>query len=531
MANLLRLVLLLFLSLCGNAHAAGAQVPQTTVWYIDVGGQNKGPYDTVSAACGAYASSRNADTRDGYNVSLVAANPDGWCQIRLRQRNRPDDAGSLSWINAAPRQGCPEGYTLAANGMCDPPPTQCEGGRERDASGQCTCKKGTKEPVGGVGACVPDGSTDDKKCADAALLHNSIGTDRVGRINGKHPLGKEVQVCRDSGVTGTSGQPLGCAHSFTGESSFQKPDGWVTEGESWANTDSSSGNGVGLACALGLEKDPNKPEDADKVPEEKKPPSTCRNGYAGSVNGVSVCVDRASGEQNGVDFNRVTSGNGDQTDVRTSVTCVRDNCTVTQDKTPAGGGTTTTTVTNNVDRAQFCRSNPKNPVCGAPTGSSTKPSGNGDGTGTGGDGDGDGDGEDDGDKSSFGGSCSAGFTCKADAKGDAIQCAIAKEQHKRNCDLLQTEQPDADYAAAADGSDEKSADSLKGKAEQVSVSQLDASGFGWSRACPADITFDVVGKTFAIPFSKVCPILNVMALAAVALTLLSCLLWVVGKKE
>jgi len=48
-----------------------------------------------------------------------------------------------------------------------------------------------------------------------------------------------------------------------------------------------------------------------------------------------------------------------------------------------------------------------------------------------GDPNGDPDGEGDGDKDAFGGSCDAGFTCK----GDVIQCAIAQEQHKRNCQL------------------------------------------------------------------------------------------------
>ncbi len=476
--------------------------------------------------------------------------PEAACRLALIDINEGAGPGYTYSINKVTQTGC---ILRRQDGALwevtfDISEGACGGGREADASGQCVCKKGTVEPPGGAGACVPAGQqpgeppkSDDQKCADAALLHNSIGTDRIGRIKGKHPLGKEVQVCRDSGFKGNSGQPLGCTHSFTGEAGLGYADGWLTEGESWANTDSSAGSGVGLACALGLDKDPDKPEDANKVPTESKPPANCRNGYAGSVNGVDVCIDRASGEQTGVNFTRVTDGNGSQSDLRTTVSCVRDVCSVTEIKTPIGrSGSPTTTTTNNVDRAQFCRDNRSNPVCGAPTGSSTKPggtTGGGAGGGTGGNsggggaGNGDGDGEDEGDKSEFGGSCSAGFTCRPDAKGDAIQCAMAKEQHKRNCDLLQTDTPDTDYAAAADGTDDKSADALKGKAEQISVSQLDSSGMGWSRACPADLTFDVVGRTFAIPFSKVCPILNVMALAAVALTLLSCLLWVVGKKE
>lgn len=140
----------------------------------------------------------------------------------------------------------------------------------------------------------------------------------------------------------------------------------------------------------------------------------------------------------------------------------------------------------------------------------------------GGGGDGDGDG-----KSGFAGDCKAGFACE----GDAIQCAIAKEQHIMNCKLLDTEKSDPNYKAAADGTDSKSADKLRENAEQVNVSNFDSSGFGWSRACPPDPGFDVAGHTFSIPFSKVCGPLQVLSMASVGLTLLSCLMWVVGRGD
>lgn len=151
----------------------------------------------------------------------------------------------------------------------------------------------------------------------------------------------------------------------------------------------------------------------------------------------------------------------------------------------------------------------------------TPPVGGGGGSGNG-NGDGDGDG-----KSGFAGTCKTGFACE----GDAIQCAIAKEQHIMNCKLLDTENADPGYKAAIDGSDAKSADKLRENAQQVNVSNFDSSGLGWSRACPADPSFDVVGHSFTIPFSKVCGPLQVLAMASVGLTLLSCLMWVVGRKD
>lgn len=131
---------------------------------------------------------------------------------------------------------------------------------------------------------------------------------------------------------------------------------------------------------------------------------------------------------------------------------------------------------------------------------------------------------DDDDKSKFGGACAAGFTCE----GDAIQCAIAKELHVRNCKFYDTENPHPLYESAVDGTDDKGVDKLRANAEKLSVSSLDSSGFGWSRGCPANPSFEVAGGTFEIPFDKVCPSLSVLSYAAVALTLLGSLLWIVG---
>lgn len=139
----------------------------------------------------------------------------------------------------------------------------------------------------------------------------------------------------------------------------------------------------------------------------------------------------------------------------------------------------------------------------------------------------DGDGNGDDDKSSFGGQCAA-VTCD----GDAIQCAMVREQYRRNCQLFENDtDPSSLTNAALSGADQDSAAALKAAAQQVSVGSLDQSGMGWSRSCPADPSFEVAGKTFDIPFSKVCGVLGVLSAAGLGLTLLSCLMWVVGRKD
>ena len=85
-----------------------------------------------------------------------------------------------------------------------------------------------------------------------------------------------------------------------------------------------------------------------------------------------------------------------------------------------------------------------------------------------------------------------------------------------------------------DGSDEQSADKLKAKAEQISVAaNLDQSGFGWAKGCPPDpeIALGFVQQSFTIPFSRICGPLEALSLAGVGITLLGCMVWVIGGKK
>ncbi|GKS88230.1 virulence factor TspB C-terminal domain-related protein [Acidovorax sp. SUPP2539] len=504
MANLFRLIVLLVCSLCfGMVQAQEGESPRIEScshysW--------KPTCSAPPAAFGWYlAKTEESKPQPDIVFSYV------YCRVTTGLVQYPNGV-----LKCVPQQ-C-EANAESVNGQC-----QCKEGFEKDQTGACVKKPDDKCPDGQIkdasGACVPDpkNKTDDQRCADAAVMHNTVGVDRVGRIGGKQPLGEEMGVCRNSGVTGGSGQPLGCMHRFTGEVAFQTPNGWITEGESWANNTNASGTTAGLACALGLEKDPNNPADADKAPEANKPPKDCRGGFTGSVNGVNVCVDRASTNTNGVDWTRITDGDGKQVDIRTDVNCTGDRCLISQSKKPVDGGATVTTQTS-VDRTQFCRQNPKNPVCGTATGASTN---NGNGT-TGGNTGGNGNGDGDKEPSSFGGSCGA-FSCE----GDAIQCAIAKEQHKRACEMFDAkdtpEMKLVDAARALDGKG-KVTGSLEGNRE-VDLSTVISTRdqfLGGGGSCPADTTINLPGAgSFVISWTLVCPTLVLMGHVLVILSSIS----------
>lgn len=161
-------------------------------------------------------------------------------------------------------------------------------------------------------------------------------------------------------------------------------------------------------------------------------------------------------------------------------------------------------------------------------------------SGGGGDGDGDdgGDGQCDpatedcnGTPGSFGGTCAAGFNCQ----GDAIQCAIAREIHMNNCKLYgDDDDPGSTFNQAKGGTDGFDPEELRNSAEQVNVGTFNQSGFGWSRACPSDPSIQLAfagGAEFTIPFSRVCGPLGILSMAGVGITLLGCMVWVLGGRK
>ncbi len=126
-------------------------------------------------------------------------------------------------------------------------------------------------------------------------------------------------------------------------------------------------------------KDPTK-----KVPCEAKP-NPCPTGMVPSQYVKDLCIP------GGKDGN-TTNPNGDKT------TCKDGKCTTTS---PGGGKT-------EESQADFCKKNPDNELCKEV-------------------------------KSSFSGNCQMDYKCE----GDAVMCAIAKEQHKRNCEedrLIETDE-------------------------------------------------------------------------------------------
>lgn len=134
----------------------------------------------------------------------------------------------------------------------------------------------------------------------------------------------------------------------------------------------------------------------------------------------------------------------------------------------------------------------------------------------GGGGGGEGDGEGDGDKPGFGGSCAAGFACE----GDAIQCAIAREQHRRACKLFDDESPESKVYNENKGKEGNQTGNLPGN-ETISITgrinTSDAIGGG---GCFGDLNLTVWHASVSLPLSRLCQYLAMLGNILVAVSML-----------
>ena len=437
-------------------------------------------------------------TKDPYPISCIPnpANPEGGYSMMLRSRDYGSEIGpSIDGLFLHSAVGCPSGSTSNAQGTCD-----------------CTAPLVEKN-----GACVAPESKPDSLCGEMA--GKPLGLPVTADYGSKTPgalgrmIGKPSTTCFPGGCS-VSGTVSGCWSAkgvagcnltdakFTGDKCDDKaPPGGCPSGSS----PSQYAAGVCIPdenkCPAGSS--PSKYASGVCIPDE----NPCPAGQAPSKYAAGVCVpkDDPNADGNGETGNNSKCPPGRVESRYAAGVCIPADTTV-GDGSGGGGGTTckdgkcTTTnpdgSTDEKPEKEFCKENPDAPQCK---------------------------------KSNWGGSCGS-FTCD----GDAIQCAIAREQHQRNCKLFDEKTSHPAYQAAVDGTDEQSADKLKAKAEQISVgTNFDQAGFGWAKGCPADpeIPLGFVQQSFTIPFSRICGPLEALSLAGVGITLLGCLVWVIGGKK
>ena len=266
------------------------------------------------------------------------------------------------------------------------------------------------------------------------------------------------------------------------------------EGQTWGVWPMKSANqacGGKPAQGTGIPSGEDSPEPA---------PVACGTGQCpGSINGTSVCVPCKSQSTQGPSSTQEGSQPGQSSDPsnpdktvtgsQETTTCVGAICT-TKTEYLNSKGEVVGSKTDEQSEENYCQKNPSSKQCK---------------------------------KDSFGGACEGGFQCE----GDAVQCALAKEVHQRNCQWFKDPplaMRDAGEKALAGGvqPDWHPYKQAGGGTPFSLSSVLDRSDALGGGGCPADTVFGVMGQTLTISWSQFCGSLAMLGNIAVALTALAC---------
>lgn len=332
------------------------------------------------------------------------------------------------------------------------------------------------------GAVMKRDSSGNAYCDDGSSAQNCAANDVIGGESSKwYWKGKGSTTCQQ-----------GCLY-IADQFAYDKESGYSV---GWGRL-----NGLGATCTTGQ-------ESAGDNPPDNKPPNKCDPGKCmGTINGVAVCVKCGNGgsvDQKTETTTKDPDGEGGEpgettsTKTDTKTTCDDGKCQTTTTTTTTNGDGTTKTETKTEDESQdeFCKKNPEHALCKE-------------------------------EESKFEGGCQSGFRCE----GDAVQCAMAREQHQRMCQLLDTETDLSRLGKRmGDGQDDEAirAQLGAGIAPVDVVARLSgATPVGPAAGCPSDVS---VGN-WTIPFSRMCPHLNTLGNALIGLAWLVAALIVFKKGD
>lgn len=324
------------------------------------------------------------------------------------------------------------------------------------SNGLCTCAATYTE---NGGTCDPPPLND---CAEHA-------GGEAGEYSGLGGVGLKT-VCVQDSVTTNSGDPAQPGCVLTGQADFAAgtPLHWVAH-MTW----------TGGKCLPGAYEPGGTDPTVPNTPDEPDSTTCAPPKLPGTVNGQTVCVDagpsdpkqqtsNSSGTETKPDGTTVGTGTTSNTEC-TPTTCTTTTTTTTTTTLPGGSPTSeTTTNTGTCSRSS--------PGCGEEPG------------------------EDE--PSSFGGTCGAAFACD----GDAIMCAVALEQHNRNCALFVEASAESDLYNAEKGKTGTQYENENVALGTGAFNQSNALGAG--AQCIQDRNITVMGNAITLPFSIICSTLQ-----------------------
>lgn len=473
MAYLLRLVILLALLALGPVQAA---VSLQEEWLAYRGAPSENPDGWASSKASAIAVWCALGAKNyfqSYDVLSCEATSEGGFEAKLFDRvyQRPTTAKDGLYFSS--RTACPANSTASG--------------------GACQCSVGYVEKAG---QCVSKQSPDMKCAGDFTMAGFGIGAG-MGAIRDTKTMSGVVpsgEMCWPHESASS-----GCLVNFDRTGLTTMPDGSI---QSTGRFTMYSGGVGGKACTVEAPPDQGaevteKCEQSGSYTDSKGTHSLCldspkcEGGFGGEVNGVEVCVKDKGGNVIETSKDTIKKNEDGSTDkVTEKTTCKGNVCTTekTTTNTTSSNTSSSSTTTKTESREDYCKANANAQQCK---------------------------GEDD-KKGSFGGSCSAGFACE----GDPLQCAIAKDQHKRNCQMFDDPTPESrlyDSESAKDANRDVTKE-LPGNSEvDVSrdLSNEDVLGGG---SCITDLNVRVWNSDVTLPFSKICGALGYLGWILVAVS-------------
>lgn len=461
MANLYRLAFILFaLVWSAPAHAAGSWSFHSPVGCGSL--RVDKDLETVANIAAAFLAAAQS-TCTGNNHTLLTVN---------------EDTGLATYQCSIKASGASCGI-----GNIQATLTPCAAGQTRfPGNGQCypTCTPPAKQSVaidGTFNGCLVPGGSKEAICANSkGVKENYYSTPAPALAN---------QICQKLGPN------TDCAIDITWSSS-------VTTGgiKTLYGIGVGSGKTCTQAAADNAAASPVKPAPTDANAQGAPAPTPCKPGtYTGTVNGVSVCVPSSGAEpveQSGT--TTTTNPDGSKTTKSSTTSCDGANCTTTTTTTTvpsSGGAGTSTTTKEEKPKETFCQENPALSICKS---------------------------------GSFGGNCTAGFTCD----GDALQCSIAREQYARNCQMFDKATPES---SLYDTEKVKTGDQTTALPGNQSIT-LSASSFSQAPVFASqglqDLHVTVAGKDNTIDMSRLNSWLEILGYIGVSITALVCVRVVFG---
>lgn len=386
------------------------------------------------------------------------------CNTAYRIVNGLDSSATPNPLNANPFTSCkfsPSGGSVALTSamvyICPANATL--------SGSTCTCNSGFTESNGTCVAYVDEVTSYCNQTADSPVVDYAYRTTTPS-------LGSK-SVCSESVY---AGQAKGCADQV--EVTF------CAGSSSGVYTCYGSGKRTGGTCTLSTQ--PESTTSTTSLTPTVWPEAPPKGKCPGQVNGVDVLVDCATTSSSSTLTGTTTTGSGTSAisvtaGTTTNTVCSGGLCTVSV-VVSGPAGTSQVNVTSGT-QSQICANSSAEACQGSE------------------------------DSSSFGGSCAAGFSCD----GDAVQCAMAKEQHTKNCQLFEGTSPERSLYEAAKSSTTAGFNSSTTAITPGSFDTTNALGAG---SCIADLNVVVWGSTIELPFSQVCDSLQYLRAVLLAVSFL-----------